>query len=38
MPSGYYKLMHPAANLSDAQRQELVEGFRATFPNGFGGN
>ncbi|MBE0690500.1 MAG: heme-binding domain-containing protein [Anaerolineae bacterium] len=36
MPPGYYKLMHPAANLSDAQRQQLIAGFRATFPNGFG--
>ena len=38
MPPGYYKLMHQAANLNDAQRQQLIEGFQATFAaGGFGG-
>jgi hypothetical protein len=31
MPAGYYTPWHPAARLSDAERDELIRGLRATF-------
>ncbi len=31
MPPWYYKLMHPRARLSAAERQQLLEGLRRTF-------
>ncbi len=31
MPPGYYTMMHPGARLSDAEKQQLIDGLRATF-------
>ncbi len=31
MPPGYYTMMHPTARLSDAEKQQLIDGLRATF-------
>lgn len=31
MPPGYYLPLHPSARLSDAEREELIRGFQATF-------
>jgi mono/diheme cytochrome c family protein len=33
MPPLQYKLVHSDARLTDAQRQQLIDGFRATFGN-----
>lgn len=31
MPPGYYLLMHPDARLSEAEKQQLIDGLNATF-------
>lgn len=31
MPPGNYLLLHPEARLSDAEKQQLIQGLRATF-------
>jgi len=31
MPPRYYRLLHPGSGLSDAEKEQLVEGFRVTF-------
>ena len=36
MPETSYLLMHPAANLSQADRDALIAGLEATFPGGRG--
>ena len=38
MPPMQYKIIHGNARLTDAQRQQLIEGFRATFGNLSEGN
>jgi len=38
MPSWDYLLMHPGARLSDAEKQQLVDGLNATFGGGGGVN
>ena len=37
MPPWDYRLMHPEANLSDADKQALIDGITATFGAGEGG-
>ncbi|RIK39749.1 MAG: hypothetical protein DCC58_14830 [Chloroflexi bacterium] len=34
MPPWYYSVLHPDARLSDQEKQELIDGFRATFGTG----
>jgi hypothetical protein len=34
MPPGDYLLLHPDARLSDAEKQQLINGLNATFPSG----
>ena len=31
MPPWYYRLLHPAARLSDAELEQLIAGLEATF-------
>lgn len=37
MPPGYYRFMHKSAQLTDAERQTLVDGLLATFGGELGG-
>jgi mono/diheme cytochrome c family protein len=34
MPPWYYTVLHPNAKLSDQEKQDLIDGFRATFSTG----
>jgi len=38
MPPAKYTLIHPSAKLTDAERQQLLEGLIATFGNGNSGH
>lgn len=38
MPPSYYVLMHPAAGLSTAEKQSLLQGLQATLSGGPGGS
>ena len=38
MPPGQYTLMHPGAKLNDAQKQDLIDGFKASLADNGGGS